>query len=118
MDAIQMIKSITREHAKYFWVIDADVKGFFDNVDHQRLEQIVQNRIEDQKIRDLIWEFLKAGIMEEGTYRHSTIGTPQGGIVSPLLANVYLNELDQWAERFTEIPGKEKRRRRRKGKGN
>jgi RNA-directed DNA polymerase len=118
MDALQVVKTMTTESHKYFWVIDADVKSFFDSVNHQKLEQIVQDRIKDQKIRDLIWKFLRAGIMEEGTYRHSTIGTPQGGIVSPLLANVYLNELDQWAERFTEIPQSEKSKRRRKGKGN
>lgn len=118
MDAFEVIKVLTRENVKYFWVIDADIKGFFDNVDHQRLEQIVQDRIKDQQVRDLIWKFLRSGVMEEGTYRPSMLGTPQGGIVSPLLANVYLNELDQWAERFTEIPQKEKTRRRRKGKGN
>lgn len=118
MDAIQVVKMMTDEQHKYFWVIDADIKGFFDNVDHQTLEQIVQNRIKDQQIRDLIWEFLKAGVMEEGSYRHSMLGTPQGGIVSPLLANVYLNELDRWVKQWTEISETEKRRRRKRGEGN
>lgn len=118
MDAIQVIKLMTDESHKYFWVIDADIKGFFDNVDHQTLEQIIQDRIEDEQIRDLIWDFLKAGIMEEGNFRHSMLGTPQGGIVSPLLANVYLNELDQWVKRFTDISRSEKTKRRREGKGN
>ena len=100
------------------WIIDADVKGFFDNVDHQVLEQTIQDRITDQKLRDLIWDFLKAGVMEDGSFRHSTLGTPQGGIVSPVLANIYLNELDQWAEKWTDLPVSEKNRRYRKGKGN
>jgi group II intron reverse transcriptase/maturase len=118
MDALNVVKMATRENMKYFWVIDADIKGFFDNVDHQTLEQIIQDRIKDQQIRDLIWEFLKAGIMEEGEYRNSVTGTPQGGIVSPLLANVYLNELDQWVKRWTDLPQDEKRKRRRNDKGN
>jgi len=118
MDGLNVVKMATRENMKYFWVIDADIKGFFDNVDHQTLEQIIQDRIKDQQIRDLIWEFLKAGIMEEGEYRNSVTGTPQGGIVSPLLANVYLNELDQWVKRWTDLPQDEKRKRRRNDKGN
>ena len=100
------------------WVLDLDVKGYFDNVDHQTLEQVIQNRITDQKMRDLIWEFLKAGIMEDGEYRHSMLGTPQGGIVSPLLANIYLNELDQWVKQWTDLSRKEKTKRRNRGKGN
>jgi group II intron reverse transcriptase/maturase len=117
-DAIQATQMAIAPASKMQWVIDADIKGFFDNVDHQTLEQIIQDRITDRKIRDLIWEFLKAGIMEEGKYRHSTLGTPQGGIVSPILANIYLNELDQWAKQWTELSTSETQRRRRHGKGN
>jgi len=118
MDALQVVKIMTDESHKYFWVIDADIKGFFDNVNHQTLEQIIQDRIKDTQIRNTIWKFLKAGIMEDGNYRHSMLGTPQGGIVSPLLANIYLNELDQWVKQWTNIPRKEKNNRRRNGKGN
>lgn len=118
MDALQVVKLMTDESHKYFWVIDADIKGFFDNVNHQILEQIIQKRIKDDQIRDLIWKFLKAGIMENGEYRHSMLGTPQGGIMSPLLANIYLNELDQWVKRFTDLPKHENKNRREKGKGN
>ncbi len=100
------------------WVIDADIEGFFDNVDHQTLEQITQDRIEDQKIRDLIWKFLKAGYMEDGETHRTMLGTPQGGIISPLLANVYLNELDQWVRQWTDLSGNEKEKRRSRGKGN
>ena len=66
----------------------------------------------------LIWDFLKTGIMEDGIYRHSTLGTPQGGIVSPVLANIYLDRLDQWAKKWTDLSRNEKRERRKKGKGN
>jgi group II intron reverse transcriptase/maturase len=99
------------------WVIDADIKGFFDNVDHRTLEQIIQDRITDRKMRNLIWGFLKAGVMEDGKFRHSSLGTPQGGIVSPVLANIYLNELDQWIKRWTEVTSAKRKRRRRRGKG-
>lgn len=118
MDALQVMKLFITEHKKYFWVIDADIKGFFDNVDHQTLEQIVQDRIKDQQIRDLIWQILKAGIMEEGEFRHSMLGTPQGGIVSPLLANIYLNELDQWMKQWTDFTRNQSSKRRKEGKSN
>lgn len=100
------------------WIIDADIKGYFENVDHQILEQILQSRITQQKVRDLIWKFLKAGVMEQGE-RHKTLaGTPQGGIISPLLANIYLDTMDQWAKNWTNLTTVEARRRRRSGKGN
>jgi RNA-directed DNA polymerase len=100
------------------WIVDADIKGFFDHVDHLTLRQIIRDRITDGKILDLIWDLLKSGIMEDGTYRHSTLGTPQGGVVSPLLANIYLDRLDQWVKQWTELTETEKRRRKRNGKGN
>jgi len=114
-DAIRVV-----EHSMYngaAWVIDADIKGFFDNVDHGKMGKIIQDRITDRKVLKLIWKFLKSGVMENGTYRHSTLGTPQGGIVSPLLANVYLNELDQWAKAWTETSPTENKRRKRRGRG-
>lgn len=118
MDVFQVVKMATAEKHKYFWVIDADIEGFFENVDHQTLEQIMQSRIKDQQIRDLVWDFLRAGVMEEGTFRHSMLGTPQGGIVSPLLANIYLNELDQWTRQFTDRSTSERAKYRRNGEGN
>jgi len=102
---------------KMYWVIDADIKGFFDAVDHGALCEIMQDRITEKKVLKLVWKFLKAGVMEDGVYRHSTLGTPQGGIVSPLLANVYLHELDKWTEQWTEVSDAEKRRRWDQGKG-
>ena len=118
MDAIETTKSAIATRIEARWVIDADVKGFFDNVDHGTLGKILQDRITDRKMLKLIWDFLKAGIMEDGTYRHSTLGTPQGGIVSPVLANIYLDRLDQWAKKWTEKTANESRKRRKRGKGN
>jgi group II intron reverse transcriptase/maturase len=118
MDAIETTKKAIATRIEARWVIDADVKGFFDNVDHGTLGKILQDRITDRKMLKLIWDFLKAGIMEDGTYRHSTLGTPQGGIVSPVLANIYLDRLDQWAKKWTDMSRNERRKRRKKGKGN
>ena len=72
-------------------VIDADIKGFFDNVDHDWLMKMLKEKIVDKNFLKLIERFLKAGIMEEGKYYDTDSGTPQGGVVSPILANVYLH---------------------------
>jgi hypothetical protein len=78
--------------------------------------QLVKKRMKDKKMLSLIWKFLRAGIMEQGTFRHSLLGTPQGGIVSPLLANIYLHEMDRYMERYTELPTNW-RHRKRKSRG-
>jgi RNA-directed DNA polymerase len=97
----------------YGWIIEGDIQSFFDTIDHYKLMHLVRKRIKDEKLMDLIWSFLRAGVMEQGTLRHSLLGTPQGGIVSPLLANIYLHELDQYMERYTAIPQEERRKRKR-----
>lgn len=84
------------------WIIEGDIKGFFDNIDHEILLNILGKKIDDGRFISLIGKFLKAGIMEEGKLRDSSTGTPQGGIISPLLANIYLNELDQFMETLKE----------------
>jgi RNA-directed DNA polymerase len=98
----------------YGWIIEGDIQSFFDTIDHYKLMQLVRKRIKDEKILDLIWNFLRAGIMEQGNLRHSFLGTPQGGVVSPLLANIYLHELDRYMERYTELHPKEREKRKRR----
>ncbi len=79
---------------KYVWVYDADIKGYFDNIDHGLLLRIMKRDIADRSILNLIRLWLKAGVVEDGVRSFSNTGTPQGGTISPLLANIYLNEVD------------------------
>ncbi|MGG3197733.1 reverse transcriptase domain-containing protein [Priestia aryabhattai] len=82
------------------WFIEGDIKSFFDNIDHHILIGILRKTIKDEKLIRLIWKFLKAGYVENWTYHRTYSGTPQGGIISPILANIYLNELDQYVEKY------------------
>ena len=91
----------TRLHqGKTQWVVEADIKGFFDNISHSWMERMLEERIEDGAFIQLIRKWLKAGVVEEdGKVVHPATGTPQGGIISPILANVYLHyALDLWFE--------------------
>ncbi|GAC40734.1 retron-type reverse transcriptase [Paenibacillus popilliae ATCC 14706] len=82
------------------WIVDADIAGFFDHVDHNWMMKCLEVRIKDRKLLRLIQRMLKAGIMEEGRSRQTEQGTPQGGIISPVLANIYLHYvLDLWFEK-------------------
>lgn len=80
----------------YNHIYDCDIKSFFDNIPHKKLMQVLNKYIADGTVLDIIWQWLKAGYMEEGKYHETNSGTPQGGVISPLLANIYLNEMD-WA---------------------
>lgn len=77
------------------WFIEGDIKGCFDNIDHKTLVEVINAKIKDAKLMQLIWKFLKAGYLEDWRYCNTYSGTPQGGIISPILANIYLNELDK-----------------------
>jgi len=82
------------------WVLEADIEKFFDSVDHTKLREVLSQRVSDGALLRLIGKWLNAGVMEEGVVRYPETGTPQGGVISPLLANVYLHEvLDVWWER-------------------
>jgi RNA-directed DNA polymerase len=82
------------------WVLEADIEGFFDAIDHGLLREVLQKRVSDGVLLRLIGKWLNAGVMEEGAIYHPDSGTPQGGVISPLLANVFLHEvLDVWFER-------------------
>ena len=80
------------------WVIEGDIKGCFDNIFHQKLLKILQRRIKDDRILKLIAKFLKAGYFERARWNPTKDGTPQGGIISPLLANIYLHEIDRFVQ--------------------
>jgi group II intron reverse transcriptase/maturase len=86
---------------KVSWVLDADIRGFFDTIDHEWLIRFIEHRIADRRIIRHIRKWLKAGVLEEGKQIPTEEGTPQGGSVSPLLANIYLHYvLDLWAEQW------------------
>src|SRR5512144_531750 len=81
------------------WVLDADIRGFFDNMSHEWTMKFVEHRVADRRILRLIQKWLKAGVSEDGQWSESKVGTPQGAVVSPLLANVYLHYVfDLWVE--------------------
>jgi len=83
---------------EYSHVVDIDIKGYFDAIDQHRLMQLVKEDVADGELLKVIESFLKAGVMEDGEWQSSETGTPQGGVISPLLANLYLNELDHLME--------------------
>lgn len=118
MDAIAVIMPLFNESAKHYYVIEGDIKSYFDTVQHRKLLSLLKRRIIDRDMLDLIWKFLKAGVMEEFQFTRIELGVPQGGILSPLFANVYLHELDTWAEEQWDLTPYERQKRRWAGTGN
>jgi group II intron reverse transcriptase/maturase len=95
LDALTV--GITRKRVN--WVLDLDIRGFFDNMSHEWTVKFVEHRVGDPRVLRLIQKWLKAGVSEEGEWTESKIGTPQGAVISPLLANIYLHyALDLWVE--------------------
>lgn len=84
------------------WFVEGDIKGFFDNINHQTMVNILRKRIKDEYFLGLIWKFLKAGYLEDWTFHNTYSGTPQGSVISPILSNIYLNEFDKYVEEYTE----------------
>ena len=82
----------------YEWIVDLDLEKFFDNVPHDKLIRIIDNEVKDSDITSLIMKYLKAGVMINGTFEETNVGTPQGGNLSPLLSNIYLTLLDKELE--------------------
>jgi RNA-directed DNA polymerase len=96
------LNSLKKEFTGVTWFVEGDIKGCFDNIDHHVLVNIISAKIKDARLIKLIWKFLKAGYMENWQYHATYSGCPQGGIVSPVLANIYLNELDKFAKKTAE----------------
>ena len=95
LDALYV--AITRKRVN--WILDCDIRGFFDNLSHDWLLKFVQHRVADRRILRLIQKWLKAGVMEEGEWKDTEMGTPQGSVASPLLANIYLHYVfDLWVD--------------------
>jgi len=104
---------------KMDWAIEGDIVGCFDHIQHKILIHLLRRRIQDKKLLSLVWQMLKAGVMEGQLFKRSPEGTPQGGVISPLLANIYLHEIDQWMdEKYTGLDYNEKNRRRKRKQGN
>lgn len=87
-----------------YWVLDADIKAYFDTINHEKLIKLIEMRISDKRIIKLIRKWLKVGCIEDGDYLQTEMGAPQGGVISPLLSNIYLNYLDvKWEKHYAHL---------------
>ena len=118
MDAIAVLMPLFNSRVKHYYVIEGDLQSYFDTVHHQKLMKVLRNRLADKDILNLIWKFLKSGVMEGRLFKRTEAGVPQGGIISPLLANIYLDQFDQWAANRWNLSYYARQRRRQTGLGN
>ena len=93
------LRNVAAHYSNSSWIIEGDIKGCFDNIPHGKLIEQIGRRVADEKILQLCWLFLKAGYLEDWSYHRTYSGTPQGGIISPLFANIHLHQLDEFLEK-------------------
>ena len=101
------LEQIQRTFAGANWFVEGDIQACFDSFDHHVLIDILRKRIDDEAFISLMWKFLKAGYMEQWQYNRTYCGTPQGSGISPILANIYLHELDRYVEEYNPACKKE-----------
>jgi RNA-directed DNA polymerase len=115
-DALAEAYRFLLSHCQYYTVIEGDIENCFGTISHGVLMRQLRRRILDERLLALIWKMLRAGVLEDLQYAETNEGTPQGGVISPLLANVYMHRLDEWMyHRFHDMTGAERTNRRRKG---
>ena len=102
-DAKQATEKVKKELYKNWYVVDADIQGYFDNINHEILLGLLNRRISDRRVIKLCRQWLRAGVIENGKYYPTEKGSPQGGVISPLLANIYLHVLDSYWENHKEL---------------
>ena len=102
-DAKQATEKVKKELYKNWYAVDADIQGYFDNINHEILLGLLKRRISDRRVIKLCRQWLQAGVIENGKYYPTEKGSPQGGVISPLLANIYLHVLDSYWKNHKEL---------------